>query len=78
MEGLLRGILEELDAELLQQQSTCYDGVSVGVAIVLGDRLTVATLGSVRGFRIPQAHAQQLRFLEAPFLLNYVDLWVLS
>jgi len=60
MEGLLRGILEELDAELLQQQSTCYDGVSVGVAIVLGDRLTVATLGSVRGLLLAPGSAPQV------------------
>jgi len=53
IESLLRAIFEELDTELLQQAATCYDGVSVGVAIVLGDRLTVATLGAVRGLLIP-------------------------
>lgn len=46
---LIKTILEELDAELLQQPATCYDGAALGVAVVLGDRLTVATLGSVRG-----------------------------
>lgn len=50
---LISSIFEELDAELLQQGATCYDGVSVGVAILLGSRLTVATLGAVRGLLLP-------------------------
>lgn len=49
IENLLASIFEELDAELLQQSATCYDGVSLAIAIFLGDRLTVATLGGVRG-----------------------------
>jgi len=52
VEALLTSICEELDAELLQQPNTCYDGVSLGVAILLGDRLTVATLGAVRGLLV--------------------------
>lgn len=49
IESLLTSIFEELDAELLQQAATCYDGVSLAIALFLGDRLTVATLGAVRG-----------------------------
>lgn len=49
IEGLLSSIFEELDEELLQKPATCYDGVSLAIALFLGDRLTVATLGAVRG-----------------------------
>mmetsp|Transcript_108184 Transcript_108184/g.304778 ORF Transcript_108184/g.304778 Transcript_108184/m.304778 type:complete len:831 (+) Transcript_108184:85-2577(+) len=52
VEGLLRSIFEELDTEILQQSSTCYDGVSLAVAISLGDRMTLATLGAARGLLI--------------------------
>eukprot|EP00930_Biecheleria_cincta_P005871 TRINITY_DN106825_c0_g1_i1.p1 TRINITY_DN106825_c0_g1~~TRINITY_DN106825_c0_g1_i1.p1 ORF type:complete len:826 (-),score=171.56 TRINITY_DN106825_c0_g1_i1:12-2489(-) len=49
IENLLSSILEEMDCELTQQATTCYDGASLGVALFLGDRLIVATLGAVRG-----------------------------
>eukprot|EP00929_Paragymnodinium_shiwhaense_P088861 TRINITY_DN49170_c0_g1_i1.p1 TRINITY_DN49170_c0_g1~~TRINITY_DN49170_c0_g1_i1.p1 ORF type:complete len:837 (-),score=223.81 TRINITY_DN49170_c0_g1_i1:15-2525(-) len=49
IEELLKSILEELDAELLQQPALCYDGAAVGIALLLGDRLVMATLGCVRG-----------------------------
>uniref|UniRef100_A0A7S2Q391 peptidylprolyl isomerase n=1 Tax=Zooxanthella nutricula TaxID=1333877 RepID=A0A7S2Q391_9DINO len=48
-QGLIRSIIEELDAELLQQPAACYDGAALAVALVLGDRMTLATLGGVRG-----------------------------
>eukprot|EP00928_Gymnodinium_smaydae_P076153 TRINITY_DN5913_c0_g1_i1.p1 TRINITY_DN5913_c0_g1~~TRINITY_DN5913_c0_g1_i1.p1 ORF type:complete len:843 (+),score=236.49 TRINITY_DN5913_c0_g1_i1:207-2735(+) len=61
VEGLLNSILEELDAELLQQATTCYDGVSIAVALLLGDRLLVATLGAVRALlRTPRGDLRVL------------------
>jgi len=45
---LLTSILAELDSQLLQQQGCCWDGVSIAVALILGSRLAVASLGSVR------------------------------
>jgi len=50
---LLSSILEELDAQLLQQPGACWDGVSVAVALLLGGRLAVASLGSVRVVLLP-------------------------
>jgi len=45
---LLSAILVELDSQLLQQPGCCWDGVSIAVALLLGSRLAVASLGSVR------------------------------
>jgi len=45
---LLNAIFEELETEILQQATSCYDGVSAGVALLIGDRLTVATLGAIK------------------------------
>jgi len=51
---LFTTIFAELDAQLLDHGSVaCYAGASVGVALLLGDRLAVATVGAVRGLLIP-------------------------
>lgn len=45
LRGLLRSILSELDVQLVQQAGCCWEGVSIAVALLLGDRLVVASLG---------------------------------
>ncbi|CAE7503510.1 exgA [Symbiodinium natans] len=45
LRGLLRSILAELDVQLVQQAGCCWEGVSIAVALLLGDRLVVASLG---------------------------------
>jgi len=58
--SLIRSILEDLDTELLQQSATCYDGAALGVALLLGDRLTVATLGGVRAMLLTPGGAMRV------------------
>lgn len=57
---LLSSILVELDSQLLQQPGCCWDGVSIAVALLLGNRLVVASLGSVRVLLLTPENSWQL------------------
>lgn len=59
LEELFLSIVDELEAHLLLQPGACYDGVSMGVALLLGDRLVLATLGGVRGLLLSSGGAVQ-------------------
>ncbi|CAE8718258.1 unnamed protein product, partial [Polarella glacialis] len=45
IKDLLVSILAELDVQIVQQPGCCWEGVSVAIALLLGDRLIVANLG---------------------------------
>eukprot|EP00747_Dinoflagellata_sp_TGD_P027753 gnl/TRDRNA2_/TRDRNA2_132802_c2_seq1.p1 gnl/TRDRNA2_/TRDRNA2_132802_c2~~gnl/TRDRNA2_/TRDRNA2_132802_c2_seq1.p1 ORF type:complete len:812 (-),score=194.69 gnl/TRDRNA2_/TRDRNA2_132802_c2_seq1:108-2543(-) len=47
LKELFASIFEELEVELLQQPGKCWEGVSVGVALLLGNRLVTGNLGAV-------------------------------
>mmetsp|Transcript_29074 Transcript_29074/g.56175 ORF Transcript_29074/g.56175 Transcript_29074/m.56175 type:complete len:828 (-) Transcript_29074:56-2539(-) len=57
---LLSSILVELDTQLLQQPGCCWDGVSIAVALLLGSRLVVASLGLVRVLLLTPDNSWQL------------------
>ncbi|CAE7628333.1 exgA [Symbiodinium pilosum] len=75
LRGLLRSIFAELDVQLVQQAGCCWEGVSMTVALLLGDRLVVSSLGgthalvaspdgrwrSLDGRHVPSSVEEQIR-----------------
>eukprot|EP00931_Biecheleriopsis_adriatica_P055834 TRINITY_DN33089_c0_g1_i1.p1 TRINITY_DN33089_c0_g1~~TRINITY_DN33089_c0_g1_i1.p1 ORF type:complete len:835 (-),score=195.05 TRINITY_DN33089_c0_g1_i1:33-2537(-) len=51
--SLLVSILKELDVQMVQQPGCCWEGVSIAIALVLGDRAVVVSLGGVHALVIP-------------------------
>jgi len=49
---LLTSILAELDVQLVQQPGCCWEGVSVAIALTLGDRAIVCCLGGTHALVI--------------------------
>lgn len=52
LRDLFQSILAELDVQLVQQAGCCWEGVSVSIALLLGDRLVVASLGGTHALVI--------------------------
>ncbi|CAJ1400856.1 unnamed protein product [Effrenium voratum] len=55
LRDLFGSILAELDVQLVQQPGCCWEGVSISIALVMGDRLVVASLGGTRALIISPA-----------------------
>lgn len=52
LRDLFQSILAELDVQLVQQAGCCWEGVSVSIALLLGDRLVVASVGGTHALVI--------------------------